>query len=280
MYSVLLGAGVVGAALVYLVLVAVVPGADANRMDVAKTALLVTGGSGALAGLYVSYRKQRTDEASHMRDQDKLFTERYTQAAAQLGSEKAAVRLAGAYALGRIADDSERDRPTCLRVLCAYLRMPYDPKSQDFTEQVVRTTIQDVLAERLRPGNPGFWQDADIDLRDAHLIELRWMRTRIRELNLEGATFGGGANFDGAVFTGDAWFTGVTFTFYAELQEARFEAIADFDKAEFEGSASFRDAVFEGEASFVEARFLAEADFAGATFSEEQPPKWPDGFAA
>ena len=277
-YSLLLAGGVVGAALVYLVLVAAVPGASANRLDVAKTALLVTGGSGALAGLYVGYRKQRTEEANHLRDQDKLFTERYTQAAAQLGSDRAAVRLAGVYALGRIADDSERDRSTCLKVLCAYLRMPYDPASADPAERQVRTTVQDVLAERLRPAYPGFWRDADVDLHGAHLIEFRFMETVIRTLNAEGATFSDGANFDEAVFTGDAWFTRVRFTGYADFHEARFGAIAEFGGAKFGGATSFRDAAFAAEASFVKAALNAETDFVDAAFSADQPPQWPDGF--
>lgn len=278
-YSLLLAGGVVGAALVYLVLVAVVPGASANRLDVAKTALLVTGGSGALAGLYVGYRKQRTEEANHLRDQDKLFTERYTQAAAQLGSDRAAVRLAGVYALGRIADDSERDRSTCLKVLCAYLRMPYDPAPAGPAERQVRTTIQDVLAERLRPAYPGFWHDADLDLHGAHLIEFRFMKTVIRTLNAEGATFSDGANFDEAVFIGDAWFTGVRFTGYADFHQARFGAIAEFGGAEFGGATSFRDAAFAAEASFAKAALNAETDFADAAFSADRPPQWPDGFA-
>jgi hypothetical protein len=92
-YAGLLAAGLVAAAVVYLVLVHGVPGMAKDRADTLKTALLVIGGSGALAGLYVSYRKQRTDEANHVRDQDKLFTERYTQAVAQLGNSAAAVRL-------------------------------------------------------------------------------------------------------------------------------------------------------------------------------------------
>ena len=269
----------VGAASVYLLLVAVVPGASENRLEVAKTALLVTGGSGALAGLYVGYRKQRTEEANHLRDQDKLFTERYTQAATQLGSDRAAVRLAGVYALGRIADDSQRDRSTCLRVLCAYLRMPYDVKHPDPAERQVRTTVQDVLAERLRPGHPGFWHDADIDVHGAHLIELRFMETLIRTLNAEGATFSDGANFDEARFTGDAWFTGVRFTGYADFHGAGFGAIAEFGRATFDGATSFRDAAFAAEASFAEAVFNGETDFGDATFSEDQPPQWPDGFA-
>ena len=91
-YLALLGLGTIGALAVYLLLIAFVPGASGTRLDAMKTALLVVAGSGAGAGLYVQYRKQQTDEAksaldhaNSRRDQDKLFTERYTQAVAQLG---------------------------------------------------------------------------------------------------------------------------------------------------------------------------------------------------
>src|SRR5260221_3314993 len=147
-YGALLVAGVVSAAGVYLLLLWLIPGAKANRLDVAKTALLVVGGSGAVAGLYVAYRKQRTDEANHIRDQDNLFTERYTQAVTQLGNTAAAVRLGGVYALARIADDSERDRPTCMEVLCAYLCMAYDPDNADPGEAKVRSAAQTTMFAR------------------------------------------------------------------------------------------------------------------------------------
>src|ERR1700722_15145163 len=54
--------------------------------------------------------------------------ERFATAADQLGSDKpAAVRLAGVYAMAGLADDWEDNRQTCVDVLCAYLRMPYEP---------------------------------------------------------------------------------------------------------------------------------------------------------
>lgn len=179
-----------------------------------KTALLVVGGSGALAGLYVSYRKQRTDELNHVRDQDKLFTERYTAAAAQLGNGAAAVRLGGVYALARIADDSVRDRPTCPEVSCAYLRMPYDPA--DFTtepaERQVRMTAQTAIAARLRPEHPGFWTGAQIDVTGAYLIEAQSDRITADRFDATRATFSGYALFDGATFSGDARFSEATFS--------------------------------------------------------------------
>jgi hypothetical protein len=177
----------------------------ADRAVYQSKSQLVVAGSGAGAGLYVQYRKQQTgevksalDHANSRRDQDKLFTERYTQAAAQLGNPAAAVRLAGVYALARIADDSGRDRPTCVKVLCAYLRMPYDPDDPaKADEREVRTTAQAVLAERLHADHPGFWAGAEIDLRGAHLIDFDLSRTTAAVLRADRATFSGHAWFDG-----------------------------------------------------------------------------------
>ena len=54
--------------------------------------------------------------------------ERFATAAGQLGNDKpAAVRLAGVYAMAGLADDWPENRQTCVDVLCAYLRLPYEP---------------------------------------------------------------------------------------------------------------------------------------------------------
>ena len=80
----------------------------ATPLDVTKTALTIVGAIGAvLVGVY-SYRKQRLEEgAAHRADADQ-FTGRYNSAADQLGSEKAAVRLAGVYANGTTCRRLER----------------------------------------------------------------------------------------------------------------------------------------------------------------------------
>src|SRR5579859_5410995 len=58
----------------------------------------------------------------------RTLNERFATAAGQLGGDKPpAVRLAGVYAMAGLADDWEKNRQTCVDVLCAYLRMPYDP---------------------------------------------------------------------------------------------------------------------------------------------------------
>ncbi|MGH3153169.1 MAG: hypothetical protein ACRDOB_20910, partial [Streptosporangiaceae bacterium] len=58
--------------------------------------------------------------------------ERFDTVAAQLGSDKSpAVRLAAVYAMAGLADDWQDHRQTCVDVLCAYLRMPYEPEPGD-----------------------------------------------------------------------------------------------------------------------------------------------------
>lgn len=323
-YLALLGLGTVGALVVYLLLVTFVPGASGNRLDAMKTALLVIAGSGAGAGLYVQYRKQQTDEAksaldhaNSRRDQDKLFTERYTQAVAQLGNPAAAVRLGGVYALARIADDSVRDRPTCLKVLCAYLRMPYDPDDPAFdaAERQVRNTAQTVLAERLRRDHHGFWLDATVDLTGAHLINPDFHGITVGEFVAEKAILVRYARFDDATFNGNARFEEVTFKGLAVFNKTTFCGTADFDLAAFVGHARFSAATFikgawfaaatfDGNAEFVAATFSGDTRFSGtmfneatfdmatftgdaqfggttfneATFQRDRPPVWPAGY--
>lgn len=286
-YVALLALGVVGALIVYLLLVTFVPGASGTRLEAMKTALLVVAGSGAGAGLYVQYRKQQTDEAksaldhsNSRRDQDKLFTERYTQAVAQLGSEKAAVRLGGVYALARIADDSARDRSTCMKVLCAYLRIRDASDADKPEERQVRLTAQSVLTERLQKDHEGFWANAEIDLRGARLVDVFDLRgAHVGNGDFRQTTFEG-AWFDGVTFAGDTFFDEATFTFSASLQDAKFDgytefggvtffAGARFDRVRFESDAGFSRTEFGGPVQFNGAIFTKEVYFDGAAFSDE-----------
>ena len=65
-------------------------------------------------------------------ERDRTLNERFATAAGQLGDDQpSAVRLAGAYAMAGLADDWPQNRQTCVDVLCAYLRLPYDPDPGD-----------------------------------------------------------------------------------------------------------------------------------------------------
>ncbi|MET7520309.1 hypothetical protein ABZS88_44610 [Streptomyces sp. NPDC005480] len=154
--------------------------------DVIKTAVTVITLIGAvLAGLY-AYRKQLLSEGdSHRADANQL-AERYSKAAEQLGHDQAAVRLAGVYAMARLADDWPEQRQVCIDVLCASLRMPYeaDPTEPEFMkgEREVRLTIIRTIRDQLQdPTSPTAWCGHDLDF--------------------TGATFDGG-DFSRAAFTG------------------------------------------------------------------------------
>ena len=109
----------------------------AAKIDVYKTALAGVAGIGGAVALVVAYRRQRDAEQGR-------FVERFGAAAAQLGDQDVAVRIAGVYAMAGVADESSDPgrRQQCIDVLCGYLRLPYDPEhgSSHRTEHVTKIT--------------------------------------------------------------------------------------------------------------------------------------------
>ena len=137
-----------------------------------------------------------------------------------------------------LAGDWEENRQTCVDVLCAYLRIPYEPDpGQDALEpqrlafqaiREVRLTVIRVITAHLREDAAVSWQGLNFDFT--------------------------GAVFDGAYFD-DAKFSGGT---------------VDFDRAKFSGgTVRFSDAEFSGgTAYFGDAQFSeGTVDFRGAQFS-------------
>jgi hypothetical protein len=113
----------------------------ATRIEAARTALAAAAGVGAAVTLLLAVRRQRHQEltAAHTNHDaaERRVTELYTKAAEQLGNAQAPVRLAGLYALERLAQDTTALRQTIVDVLCAYLRMPYTlPAEQDRPEKI------------------------------------------------------------------------------------------------------------------------------------------------
>jgi hypothetical protein len=90
-----------------------------------RTALVAgLAGLAALGSLAMASRTYRLTQQGQI-------TDRYTKAIEQLGSDKLDVRLGGVYALERIAKDSERDHPTVVEVLSAFVREHSDPAHTD-----------------------------------------------------------------------------------------------------------------------------------------------------
>lgn len=95
-----------------------------------RTALLAgLVGIGALGTFWMNSRNVRVAERSQRENfadaTERRITELYTNAADQLGSDSAPVRLAGLYALERLAQDNRGQRQTIVNVICAYLQMPF-----------------------------------------------------------------------------------------------------------------------------------------------------------
>ncbi|MFJ9482260.1 hypothetical protein ACIRRI_46010 [Streptomyces mirabilis] len=260
--------GAVGAG--YLIYRFVVDPLVANTSDAIKLTLAILTLIGAvLAGVY-AYRKQRIAESDAHRADANQFADRYTTAAGQLGHDKAAVRLAGVYALARLADDWEEQRQVCIDVLCAYLHMPYqtNPDATGYKEgerevrHVIRL-IRDHL--RLSPLHPHSWQGHDFD----------FTAVTFDGGDLSGAVFSGGtvtfnaAKFSGATVTFNAAeFSGGTVTFSFGLRIS--DGTVSMDGAVFSGgTVSFDRAVFsDGTVS------IDEAVFSGATVDLRSVASW------
>ena len=247
--------------------------------DLVKLSFAVVAGLGGLVALVVTYRKQRTEENAALRENTKLHNDRFTAAAAQLDASPA-VRLCGVHALAGLADDAptRQLRQTCIDVLCAYLRLPYDPDPGDAPEHAqahqtyralreVRHTIIRLIAAHLRDGALVSWQGHDLDFTDvafdnADFTEARFSGGVVAFTN---AKFSGGTvTFRDAVFSeGTVDFRGAGFS----------GGVVAFTNAKFSGgTVTFRDAVFsEGTVDFRGAGFsggvvaFTNAKFSGGT---------------
>jgi uncharacterized protein YjbI with pentapeptide repeats len=250
-----------------------------DTVGVAQLVFASVAGAGALVALVVAYRRQRVAE-----DRSTVFNERFATAATQLGDSQPAVRLAGAYAMAGLADDWVENRQTCVDVLCAYLRLPYDPDPGEHADSAdraayrayreVRHTIIRLIGNHLRPGAAESWQGYDLDFTGVVFDGGNFSGARFsgRTIRFNSASFvGGEVAFPRAVFSAEVDFAGAVFSGgTVDFAGAVFSGGAvDFADAVFSGgTVHFADAVFSGgTVHFTFAAFSAAVDFAGAVFS-------------
>ncbi|MEU1729166.1 pentapeptide repeat-containing protein [Nonomuraea sp. NPDC005692] len=290
-----------------------VPEQVSARIEAVRTSLAAGAGVGAAMTLLLAVRRQRHQElaTAHTTHDaaERRVTELYTKAAEQLGNAQAPVRLAGLYALERLAQDTPVLRQTIVDVICSYLRMPYTPPDgtdpagpavpratvagvsapatghDPQEERQVRLTAQRILTAHLHyddssaprrrwpsrhpDRNPRHWPDIQLDLTGAVLIDFDLRTCRMGTAEFGGAAFSGTARFDGAAFSGTAWFDGATFSRDARFEGATFSGDAMFRVATFSGTAVFDGATFTRYAVFSVATFSRAAWFDGATFSRD-----------
>lgn len=204
-----------------------------KAFDLVRSATTIAGLLAGVFAIVYSYRKQRIEEAASYRADDESLSKRYQDGVGQLGNESPAVRMAGIYALSRLADEDPGQRATIVKVLCAYLRIPYDPEEAMKGEREVRFTVIETLTNHLQdPQAEIGWNEFDLDF--------------------AGVTFDGGS-FAGAQFTqGKVSFAGANFV----------GGHTSFNDVTFAGAdVSFGDGIdrpanfLGGEVSFLRSRF-------------------------
>ncbi len=250
--------------------------------DLGRTVVVVFAALGAIPAGYIAYRRQKTLETQRedaarteqrlktaeetrqlelatadRRADAKDFRTRYTEAAAQLGHDKPAVRLAGVHAMAQLADDwglvDIAQRQTCVDILCAYICLPPPAKAvpdlaaetdsqliRDPAETRVPETIVRVISQHLQVAGDG-WTGLNFDFTGADFSSGRW---DFRRSNFSDGT----VRFDRATFSGGT---------------------VDFSKTSFSGAVvSFNGAIFSSATiSFIGAEFTGAVSFNGATFA-------------
>ncbi|MFB9432319.1 pentapeptide repeat-containing protein [Streptoalloteichus tenebrarius] len=293
------------------------PASVGERTDLVKTALSVGAGTGGVVALVLASRRQWSTEQAHRLSErtsqitehdatERRITELYTKAAEQLGSDKHVVRLAGLYALERLAQNNPEHRQTIVNLLCGYLRTPYTPPPETgdrtgsanverplVTNKNQRKRLARPHGRDTAPKNPSR-REAELE-RDVRLAAQRILAAHLRPtydsdgiptnksfwpevltLDLTRATLIEidlrachipFANFDWSIFTGHATFERTTFTDDVSFVGATFDCETRFSGTVFEGFTLFPCATFSRFAIFMGATFREMAIFNTATFN-------------
>ncbi|MBS2548391.1 hypothetical protein KGQ19_16110 [Catenulispora sp. NL8] len=144
----------------------------AEVLDLVKLGFALVAGVAGTVGLVLAYQRHllavgaaSREQAKEDREDTKLFNERFEKAASLLADNAYATKLAGIYAMAKLADDWDAGRQVCINVLCANLRRDYAPAPDGaeaenlasrlaFTDnQEFRHTIIAVITSRLRSGS-------------------------------------------------------------------------------------------------------------------------------
>jgi len=267
-------------------LLRIAAGDPTRQIEAIKTGLTAGAGTGGAVALLLAVRRQWSAEVSTVHTThdaaERRLTELYTKAADQLGSDKAPVRFAGLYALERLADANPQQRQTIVNLLCAYLRMPYQPADNSLLtskgkpaelelrydkyrkqreEGEVRNAAQRIVTRHLNPRNYDYWggpdREIDLDLEGADIRSFNVSNCRLGTARFSRATFSKGSNFEETIFTQAS-----------DFQHATFQGGCRFHLATFNQGAWFGNCQFPGPAVFTLAVFSQGFDFGNSTFSK------------
>jgi uncharacterized protein YjbI with pentapeptide repeats len=218
----------------------------AEVLDLVKLGFALVAGVAGTVGLVLAYQRHLLavaaadrEQAKETREDTKLFNERFEKAATLLAADAYATKLAGVYAMAKLADDWVADRQVCINVLCAYLRRRHvvepdgEAETQDaldwHDDQEIRRTIVAVIGKRLRDEKSS-WQGLNFDFTGAHFSGT---------VDFRNAIFSGGTvNFRSTIFSHSLLkFNGATFSdglvTFAEATISN--STADFGHTTFSG---------------------------------------------
>jgi uncharacterized protein YjbI with pentapeptide repeats len=254
-----------------------------SHLDTVRTVLTASGGAVAVAGLIFTFVRQRNSERIAVRDhhhrervadsteddaQQRRTADSYSKSADQLAHEETPVRLAALYSLERLAQTSGKvERQQVVNLVCAYLRRPFHTdvvelrrlRDRNLSEEdsaklerlQVRTVAQEILSSHTKRNELSatqpdeFWEDLEIDLRSALLVDFDFSGCIVKR-----------ARFDGALFLGHAKFSKAKFGEMSNFQNSEFQGSANFLRARFYGGANFDDTLFGGPAQFSHSFFV------------------------
>ncbi|WP_370964720.1 pentapeptide repeat-containing protein [Amycolatopsis sp. cg9] len=298
-------------------------GATTGQLDALRTAGALGIGLGGLVGLWLAVRRQRSAEldllhkyethqlavrvaaqnqavadraAAHAEHDahERRLTELYLKAVEQLGSDKAAVRHGGLYALERVAQNNPDQRQTIVDVICAYLRTPHalpgasgSPRLGVRRPLMTSTSARTTVAQQKLDSASGTLTraQADSEARQEREVRLTAQRLLCRHLRPghgehPDASFWDGINLDlnGAVLyvfdfrhcaVNEAWFIGARFVENANFEDAKFSGNAWFIDSKFANKAYFKAVEFAGIAAFDDVEVAGYAQFSYAKFDAD-----------
>lgn len=273
------------------------------ELDAIRTAGTLVVGTGGAVALLLAARRQRFTELTLVHTErdatERRITELYTKAADQLGSDQPPARLAGLYALERLAQNTVEHRQTIVDVICTYLRMPYTPRPPEVAQVATRHLAsprrrqrRTLINDRRSPSEAtaAAQQQQSRQERQVRLAAQAILTRNLRlpnekphrwwnlwrqippeppwpgiRLDLSGALL---LDFDlmGCQIA-EGWFTGARFIGMAFFSEAQFNGPAFFDDAQFAAAVEFDGAQFTDLAFFNDAQFAHEADFVNTEFT-------------
>jgi uncharacterized protein YjbI with pentapeptide repeats len=182
-----------------------------QRDWIAITAAGLPGVAALIALIFAYLSINATNDQLQIAEQGQI-TDRYNAAITNLGSHSIEVRLGGIYGLQRLMQDSPRDQPTVIAVLCAFVRdqtaSPITPQAAPNYRQPTDITAALTVVGTRNTAHDGRATFVDLDhaqLVHAQLQFLNLSRADLYSANLtDAAIFNArlnNANFDSANLT-------------------------------------------------------------------------------